>query len=118
MAEKIKNRSQVGLQIVPREYFDSLRSHIRTMTGPGKPSKHAEHGFAQACLRWLTYARLRLQPMLLLVKWERIMRLALLPMPQVKRWQLHMFLLILLVLQIMPCRLSIEPPTPLMLMLP
>jgi len=46
------------------------------------------------------------------------MRLALLPVPQVKRWQLHMSPLILLVLQIMPYRLSIGPPAPLIRMLP
>jgi len=46
------------------------------------------------------------------------MRLALPPVPQVKLWQLHMFLDILMVLQFMPNRLSIEPPTPLMSMLP
>ncbi len=56
--------------------------------------------------------------MLRRVKSERTTRLALPRVPQVKRWQLHMFPLILLVLQITPCRLSIEPPTPLMPMLP
>jgi hypothetical protein len=45
---------------------------------------------------------------------ETLKRLALLPVLQVKRWQLHMLQLILLVLQIMPYRLSIELPTPLM----
>jgi len=55
--------------------------------------------------------------MLLLVKWGRITLPALLPAPQVKRWQLHMSSLIPSVLQIMPYRLSIEPPTPLMPML-
>ena len=56
--------------------------------------------------------------MLLLVKWEKIILLVLPPVPQVKLWRLHMFPLILLVLQIMPYRLSIEPSTPLMPMLP
>jgi hypothetical protein len=36
---------------------------------------------------------------------------ALLPVPQVKLWQLHMFPDMLMVLQFMPNRLSIEPPT-------
>ena len=52
------------------------------------------------------------------VKWEKTMLLALLPVPQVKRWQLRMFPDMLMVLQCMPNRLSIEPLTPLMPMLP
>ncbi len=51
-------------------------------------------------------------------QWERTLQLALLPVPQVKLWQLPMFPPIPLVLPIMPYRLSIEPPTPLMPMLP
>lgn len=46
------------------------------------------------------------------------MPLALPLVPQVKRWQRHMFPLILLVLQYMLYRLSKEPPTLLMPILP
>lgn len=46
------------------------------------------------------------------------MPLARLLVPQVKLWQLHMFAPIPLVLHFMPYRLSIEPPTLLMPMLP
>ncbi len=46
------------------------------------------------------------------------MLLALQPVPQVKRQQLPTCPLILLALQIMPYRLFIEPPTPLMPMRP
>ncbi len=83
-----------------------------------KLSKRSKLGYIQECLRWQSYARLHLHPILPPVKWARIMRLALLPVPQVKQWQLHMFPFTLLVLQIMPYRLSIEPPIPLMPMLP
>jgi hypothetical protein len=56
--------------------------------------------------------------MLQLVKWERIMQLALRLVLQVKQWQLYMFQLILSALRIMPYRLSIEPPIPLIVILP
>lgn len=88
---KIRDYWQLGLQTAPNGCFHFLRRHIRTTAGPGKPSKHAEHGFVQVCLRWLIYAELLLQLMPPPAKRRKTARLALLRVPRVKRWRLLMF---------------------------
>jgi len=122
MVELVRKTDHKTLAVWAVDCFERVMSYFEEKYPEDHRPRNAIEAFQAwintGCLRWLTYAGLRLHLMLLLVKWEKIILLVLPPVPQVKPWRLRMSPPLLLVPQITPYRLSIEPPTPLMPMPP